>query len=214
MSALTVATERGRVMGTIQDCTACELHSANGGPATAPVPFRGAAPSPYMILGEAPGAYEDKLGRPFVGSSGKYLDRALREHALPSLSEWFVTNVVCCRSIGTPPPDAVTACNTLLRAQLRLCDPEWVLALGATALAAVIPKAKISHVHGRPFYVPAGCFIGRWVFPTFHPAAALRDDSRGADIQADLSTLSELIGGTLPRDRIAARVGKGGKVIL
>lgn len=200
--------KRGAVTGLIQECRSCELVDD----ASAPVPFSGPSPNRLMILGDAPGRSEDRRGKPFVGPAGKYLNRALYEHSLPDLAHWFCANVVCCRCVGVPSLDDRFACSGNLRAQLHLCNPEWVLTLGATALQAVIPRSKITEVRGRPFLCPAGAFIGRWILPTFHPSAVLRDEKLGSDFGSDLSTLSQLLSGRMEKETLATRVGRGGRL--
>lgn len=216
-----VAVLRGTVRESIMACEKCSLapgafDDETGSMAIARrhVPFRGPTPARLMMLGEAPGGMEDRTSRPFIGPSGQLIARMLLDAGLPPIAEWFVTNPVCCRSEGPPRPEHLSACLSNLRAQLNLANPEWVLTLGAVALSATGMKGKVTQVHGRPFYCPAGPFIGRWVLPTYHPAAALRDPAVAPRIGADLSTLRNLLSGKLNPHDIEASVGRGGKLNL
>jgi uracil-DNA glycosylase family 4 len=203
------AVQRSAVLDSIRSCRACDLAP----PACrAPVPFRGPTPNPRMILGEAPGATEDKQGKPFVGESGQLLAQMIDSAGLPSLDSWFIANTVCCRSIGPPEPEQKTACQNNLRDLVGLCEPEWVLVLGATALSALgCVSTKITDLHGHPFRVPAGIFKDTWVMPTFHPATALRSENKSAELANDLSTLSRLWAGKMSFSDVEARIGRGGK---
>lgn len=213
------AAERGRVRMAISTCTRCTLapgriNPDSGKPTSArrQVPFYGPTPARLMILGEAPGATEDRQGRPFVGASGELLARLLRDAGLPTLNQWFIANSVSCRSVGPPALDQLLACRPNVAAQVAVADPEWVLALGAVALSTVEVVGKITQIHGRPFKVPHGPFIGRWVLPTLHPAAALRDAKKLPEIAADLSTLRNLLSGNISPDDIGVKVGRGGRI--
>jgi uracil-DNA glycosylase len=124
-----------------------------------------------LLVGEAPGAEEDAAGEPFVGRSGRLLDRLLAEAGLDR-GRVAVTNVLKCRPPGNraPKPPEVANCRGWLDRQIALVDPLVVVALGATATAALFGKgAKVTKVRGQEQVVG-----GRLVVATYHPSAALR----------------------------------------
>jgi DNA polymerase len=137
------------------------------------VPGEGNPRADIVIVGEAPGANEDKSGRPFVGAAGKLLDQLLAEAGLER-GDVFITNVVKARPPGNrdPKPDEVVHHWPWLEAQLQAIDPKLLVPLGRHALGRFAdPKAfKISDVHGRVLETEDG----RTLFPLYHPAAALR----------------------------------------
>ena len=137
--------------------------------ATNMVPGEGSATADVMLVGEAPGASEDKQGRPFVGRAGKLLDSLLEEAGLKREDVW-ITNVVKARPPKNRDPRAgeVEHCMPWLEAELALIRPRLIVPLGRHALAHFAPEAKISEVHGT--YVEA---LDRGLFPMYHPAAAL-----------------------------------------
>jgi DNA polymerase len=134
------------------------------------VPGEGDPQAAVMLVGEAPGATEDALGRPFVGRAGKLLDEALGAAGLARADVW-ITNVVKARPPGNRDPRAAEVAHWLpvLERELELVDPRVVVPLARHALAHFAPGARISDVHGTQ--LPFG---RRVLFPMYHPAAALR----------------------------------------
>ena len=130
-----------------------------------------------MVVGEAPGYNEDKQGRPFVGDSGKYLD-ALLELSGIKHSDCYITNICRCR----PPNNKITAKGIkfhrpFFEAALREAKPAMVIAVGATALSYFRSKPKLTACHGRPFVWTDSGSNPVVVFPTFHPAYAMKNGS-------------------------------------
>ena len=141
-----------------------------------------------MVVGEAPGRFEDEQGRPFVGRAGQLLDELLREAGY-ARDEVFITNVVKARPPGNRDPTRaeVEHWMPVLEQQLALVAPRLVVPLGRHALAHFAPGAKIGEVHGR-----AISEHGRELFPLYHPAAALRSTKLRETLFADARTLGEL----------------------
>jgi uracil-DNA glycosylase len=137
--------------------------------ATNMVPGEGSATAEVMLVGEAPGASEDRQGRPFVGRAGKLLDELLGEAGLER-SDVYITNVLKARPPDNRDPRADEVAHSMpwLEQQLALIQPKLVVPLGRHALAHFAPEAKISEVHGQ-LLVPRE----RALFPMYHPAAAL-----------------------------------------
>jgi uracil-DNA glycosylase family 4 len=135
------------------------------------VPGEGPAGADVMLVGEAPGRFEDEQGRPFVGRAGQLLDEVLAEAGLER-AEVFITNVVKARPPGNRDPRASEVEHHLpwLEQQLALVRPRVVIPLGRHALAHFAPNEKISEVHGR--LIVDG---DRRLVPWFHPAAALHN---------------------------------------
>jgi len=150
----------------VHACRNCSL----GALRTNAVPGVGPANARIMIVGEAPGQYEDQQGEPFVGAAGKLLDQLLSGIGL-SRRDVFITNVLKCRPPGNrdPQPEEIEACAPYLAQQLSLILPEVVLVLGRHALARLLPgHESISRVHGRVIDKNGTAYI-----PVYHPAAAL-----------------------------------------
>jgi len=174
--------QRRIVRDAITSCTACSLANER----TQAVPFFAARhPATLVIVGEAPGAAEDKAGEPFVGASGKKLDRML-ERAGTRRIDVFICNVVSCRPPANraPAESEVEACSDHFNAQLALSGA-WVgVLLGDSAYRRVHPTSKLSitGARGIPFW-----HEGRVWVPTFHPAYGLRNPRVLSTIQADIA---------------------------
>src|SRR4051812_41625468 len=138
--------------------------------ATHMVPGEGDPDAEVMIVGEAPGASEDKAGRPFVGRAGKLLDELLAEAGLER-EQVFITNVVKARPPGNRDPRAAEVAHHMpwLEAQLALIRPRVVVPLGRHALAHFAPSARISDVHGTLVATGGGAPC-----PLSHPPARRR----------------------------------------
>ena len=153
--------------------------------ATNLVPGDGSPDAEVVIVGEAPGASEDKQGRPFVGRAGKLLDSLLAEAGLER-GDVFITNVVKARPPKNrdPTADEVAHHWPWLEAQLAVLEPKLLVPLGRHALARFDAEAKISEVHGRVLERD-----GRTLFPMYHPAAALHNQSLRETLVADARAL-------------------------
>jgi DNA polymerase len=152
------------------------------------VPGEGPEDAEVMVVGEAPGRFDDEQGRPFVGRAGQLLDELLREAGY-ARDEVFITNVVKARPPGNRDPTRaeVEHWMPVLEQQLALVAPRLVVPLGRHALAHFAPGAKIGEVHGR-----AISEHGRELFPLYHPAAALRSTKLRETLFADARALGEL----------------------
>jgi uracil-DNA glycosylase family 4 len=152
------------------------------------VPGEGPEDADVMVVGEAPGRFEDEQGRPFVGRAGRLLDDVLAEAGL-AREEVFITNVVKARPPGNRDPTRaeVEHWMPLLEQQLALVAPRLVVPLGRHALAHFAPGVRIGEAHGR-----AITERGRELFPLYHPAAALRSTKLRATLLADARSLGEL----------------------
>lgn len=158
--------------------------------ATNLVPGEGAPDAAIVVVGEAPGASEDREGRPFVGQAGRMLAALLADAGL-TREAVFITNVVKGRPPGNRDPraDEVAHSWPWLEAQLAVVEPELIVPLGRHALRRFAPELKIGEVHGRA--VEAG---GRRLFPLYHPAAALHNRSLQGTLHEDARALAEHLG--------------------
>jgi len=157
--------------------------------ATHIVPGEGSHSADVMLVGEAPGASEDKQGRPFVGRSGKLLDELLAEAGLER-ADVFITNVVKARPPGNRDPKADEVAHHLpwLERQLALIAPRVVIPVGRHALAHFAAGRKITEVHGT--LLVEG---DRRLVPWLHPAAALRNQGLRETLFADARALPGII---------------------
>ena len=151
----------------------------------------GAERAPLMIIGEGPGAQEDRQGEPFVGKAGQMLDRMLSNVLGLARSDVFITNVVKCRPPGNRNPEAeeIARCRPFLMAQLRVVQPKVVLVLGSVACRAVFDtSAGVTRLRGtwRPLRYPGG---EARAMPTFHPAYLLRQPEEKRKTFMDLKAV-------------------------
>jgi DNA polymerase len=146
-----------------------------------------------MFVGEGPGREEDLQGEPFVGKSGRLLDRLLLEELGIDRSRCYIANVVKCRPPDNrdPKADEIAACRPYLDDQLRLIAPQVVVTLGNFATKALLgTESGITSVRGTAYPMD-----GRHLVPTYHPAAALRSGGVVlAQMRADLIRAKQLLG--------------------
>jgi DNA polymerase len=142
-----------------------------------------------MFIGEAPGFYEDREGRPFVGSAGHFLDELLASIGLKR-SEVYICNMVKCRPHGNrdPLPNEIKACQRWLDRQIELISPQIIVTLGRYSMARFFPGESISRIHGT--WRKQGGII---YFAMYHPAAALHQQSLRPAIESDFHKLPELL---------------------
>ncbi len=159
----------------------------------------GSAEAPLMLIGEAPGAEEDRQGRPFVGPSGKLLDRILHWIGLDRRSVW-ITNVIFWRPPGNRAPTTaeLAVCQPFLERQIELLRPEVVLFLGGIAARGLLGvKEGVTRLRGREFvYRCEGREIPAWV--TFHPAYLLRQPAQKRLVWRDFLRVRERLEALAP----------------
>ena len=137
--------------------------------------YRGATRARVMVIGEAPGAEEDKLGKPFVGPAGQMLDKMLAAIGLGE-AETHITNIVYWRPPGnrTPTPQEALVCRPFLERQVELVQPEVVILLGGPAAKHILDEAEgIMKLRGKWRDVEIGAHKMR-ALATLHPAYLLR----------------------------------------
>lgn len=144
------------------------------------------------VLGEAPGQMEDEAGEPFVGPSGQLLRKGLAGVGFDT-DELVFMNTVCCYPGRTPLSEEVEACRGNFLAQLVLVRPAFVLVAGSVALQALRLDARISQARGTPWVRALKDGSRRVYFPTYHPAAVLRNKLLVRVWRADLAQFKELV---------------------
>ena len=141
-----------------------------------------------MLIGEGPGADEDRLGEPFVGRAGKLMNMAFDMLEIKR-EELYIANVVKCRPPGNrnPEEDEAMACLDYLRNQVILVKPKIIVLLGSIALKNILGKEYgITASRGKWLEKK-----GIWYMPTWHPAALLRDDTKKIDFVRDFQRVLE-----------------------
>lgn len=144
-----------------------------------------------MFVGEGPGEQEDIKGEPFVGRSGKLLDRLVLEELGIGRDQFYISNTVKCRPPGNrdPRPDELASCSPFLEAQLDLIAPKVVVTLGNFATKLLLRRAEgITQLRGRAYPYRAGHLV-----PTYHPSAVLRSPGLEPQVRADLIRAKRLI---------------------
>lgn len=150
-------------------CTRCELHQGR----TQTVFGTGNINADWMIIGEAPGAEEDRQGAPFVGRAGKLLTSMLKAMGLMR-DEVFIANILKCRPPNNrdPRPEEVRQCETYLKRQIDLIAPKIIIAVGRVAAQNLLKvDTPIGKMRGIRYEYP-GTNIP--VVVTYHPAYLLR----------------------------------------
>lgn len=144
-----------------------------------------------MLIGEAPGADEDRIGLPFVGKSGQLLDKMLFSVGIKR-EDVFITNVLPWRPPGNrPPTDAeIAVCLPFLKRQIELVNPDMILLLGGSAASTVLDTAEpISKLRGRWLEYNLSLNAKIPALATFHPAYLLRNCAQKAKSWSDFLRL-------------------------
>jgi uracil-DNA glycosylase len=152
----------------VSGCVKCSLHKTR----TQTVFGVGDENADWMLIGEAPGAEEDRLGDPFVGQAGKLLDNMLAAIGLSRRANVYIANVLKCRPPGNrnPTPEEVAQCSPHLLQQIELIQPKLIVAMGRFAAQTLLEtSASIASLRGRVHR-----FAGVPLIVTYHPAYLLR----------------------------------------
>jgi len=163
-----------------------------------------------MVIGEAPGAQEDKRGVPFIGDSGRILRNELQKNDL--LEDTYITNLVKCRppKNRTPTAAEIKACRPYLDDEIAKLKPSYVVTAGVPATKTLFRgRAKINQYHGEVIENSKVNFVG---MPIFHPAYTLRDPSKLPGLQDDIARLARLIESGLRNDTVNWSVVRKGNL--
>ncbi len=155
-----------------QYCDKCELAKTRTN-----IVFSGGVPNhKMMLIGEAPGFYEDKQGEPFVGKAGQLLDKIFASVGLSRQKDVYICNTLKCRPPDNrdPLPEEKEACRAFLDAQIEILKPRIILLCGKVALSSMLnTNVGITKVRGKWFEGP----FNSKMMPIFHPSYLLRNDS-------------------------------------
>ncbi len=179
----------------VECCSRCAL-----GPTRTKAVFGEGDPgADLMFVGEAPGYHEDQQGRPFVGQAGKLLEQLLASIGM-TREQVYIANVLKSRPPNNrdPQPEEIEACRPYLFRQIEIIRPKVICTLGnfATKLLTGDPTG-ITKVHGRPRATEiAGHAL--YLYPIFHPAAALYTPAMRTTLEADFSHLPQLLAQAAP----------------
>lgn len=187
---------QGRLAGTYEElktqalsCRRCPLSETR----TQVVFSDGNPRGRLVVVGEAPGAREDKTGKAFVGPAGKYLDLLLACVGLSRQDSVYICNVLKCRPPGNrnPLPAEIQACTPYLRRQLDLISPRALLAVGSFAAQFLTGRdSAIGELRGEIY-----SYQGVPVVVTYHPAALLRNSGYTRPTWDDLQLLRQVMDG-------------------
>ena len=169
----------------INKCTSCKLHEGRN-----KFVFGSGNPNAdVMVVGEGPGAEEDKQGLPFVGRAGKLLTDILKAIKFER-DDVYIANIVKCRPPDnrTPLPDEMDTCLPYLKKQIEIIKPKVILCLGLTAARGLLKKRdSLTCMRGKVFE-----FENAKVMVTYHPAALLRNPNWKRPCWEDLQKFKEL----------------------
>lgn len=182
------------LINSVKNCQRCRLWKNT----TNPVPGEGTYEARLMLIGEAPGYWEDVKGRPFVGAAGRILTELLNQINL-SRDQVFIGNIVKHRPPNNRAPriDEVMACAPYLDKQILIINPQVIVTLGRHSTKYLLSKEnihvdRISQLRGRIFTIKLD---EQWynVMPTYHPAALLYNPSYKPEIQQDFLKIRQLL---------------------
>jgi uracil-DNA glycosylase len=173
--------EWNRLRAEVAACTRCELHSTR----TQTVFGTGNRQADWMVIGEAPGADEDRQGEPFVGRAGQLLNEILFAAGYRR-EQVYIANILKCRPPGNrnPRPEEVACCMDYLRRQIRLVRPQIILAVGGIAANSLLQTdARVGELRGKVHRLGEGNVP---VVVTYHPAYLLRSPLEKRKVWDDL----------------------------
>jgi uracil-DNA glycosylase family 4 len=170
------------LQGEVAVCVKCALHKTR----TQTVFGVGNAHADWLVIGEAPGAEEDRQGEPFVGAAGKLLDAMLQAIGLSRAENVFIANMLKCRPPGNrdPLPEELSSCMPYLLRQIAAIRPKLILAVGRIAAQRLLATdVALARLRGR---VHAFGPFGTPLIATYHPAYLLRSPGEKRKAWEDL----------------------------
>jgi DNA polymerase len=173
----------------IRNCKKCDLQFSRKWP----VCGIGGSQSSIMIVGEAPGAKEDEMGKPFVGRSGKLLDEILTSAKIQKVKVYLTNSVRCRPKVGESPKiSEIRACSPYLAAEIESIKPRLIVPMGNSALNAIgeilrNSFGKVTEVSGTIYYCRKS-----FIVPQFHPAAILRNPKKKVKFAENFEKIAHL----------------------
>ncbi len=183
------ASNLDELKGILQNFDGCNLKNT----AANTVFGDGSSQARIMLIGEAPGADEDRIGRPFVGRCGKLLDKMFSAMQL-NRNDCYITNVLPWRPPGnrTPTDEEIAVCLPFLKRQIELIQPDFLLLLGGIALKSVMDVSdSISRTRGKWLEYKISDNKTAQVLATYHPSYLLRSSAQKAKVWVDLIRLKK-----------------------
>ncbi len=177
--------ELGKLNQKIRNCKKCPLWKTrkNASPGEGPVDAK------IIIVGQAPGAEEDKVGRPFVGRAGKFLNELLKLAKIKR-EETFLTAPVHCfpPKNRKPTKEEIEACLPYLKKQIEIINPQKFILLGEVAFSVFFPNEKLSNVRSK--WIKKN---SKEYFATYHPAAGMRFPKIGKILEKDFQKIKKAL---------------------
>lgn len=173
----------------VWECQKCDLYKT----ASHSVPGFGNPEAAIVFIGEAPGEQEDKQGLPFVGNSGKLLDKLLNTIKV-SRSDVFICNILKHRPPENrdPLPPEMKVCTPYLKAQLKIIKPKVVITLGRFAMNYFFPGESISKIRGQVRKI-IWQDIPLTIIPVYHPSAGFRNGAMLKSLQEDFLSIGNFL---------------------
>lgn len=180
-------TELNDLCESLKDCRRCDLSESRTN-----VVFGSGSPDANVVfVGEAPGYHEDLQAEPFVGSAGRFLEELLSEILGIRRGDVYIANVLKCRPPENRDPTSleIETCKPFLLRQLEIISPVTVCTLGNFATKTLTGKREgITRLRRKPIRVGT-----TFVFPMFHPAAALHRGDLYEEVRLDFKALKEFL---------------------
>lgn len=182
-----------KIKEEVISCRKCSLYRTRN----LPVVGQGNHQAQIMLVGEAPGASEDKTGRPFCGQAGRILDELLETAGLKR-EEVYICNILKCRPPQNrdPQKEEIAACTPYLERQIRIIQPKVIGSLGNYATAYILEKYDlenkiegISKIHGQIFEAETD-FGSIRIIPLYHPAVGVYNEKMKETLKKDFQVLS------------------------
>lgn len=169
----------------IRNCQKCPLAKVRRNA----VPGEGPIDAKIMVVGQAPGREEDKVGRPFIGRAGQFLNELLRIAKIKREKIYITSPIKCFPPNNRPPKKSeIKACFPYLKKQIGIINPKFFILLGKTAIDTLLGGGKLEKIHGK--LVKKN---GKFYFLTYHPAAAMRFLKIKKLIEKDFRKLSKVL---------------------
>lgn len=161
---------------------------------------RGGFRKRIVIIGEAPGPDEDRKGNPFIGRAGKILDKLMRIASLER-NDTFICNVSLCYpgrnesgGFNKPGEEEIIKCAPRLMMTLHILKPKLIIALGDTAIFALISKHGVGQNRGLREYNYQSSFSAK-LFISYHPSAVIRQENYKNKAKKDWKRIGEFLNG-------------------